>query len=148
MYITRPGVNARLKAKKRNPVVPLMPAVTNKTNKNEIKAVLLAAITDIMAKKSHKGAPAANASKEPPPCWRFKKGTCKFGDECRFSHAISKDAKAREAGSASGTCRLHGPGHSDAECKKQTKSKSASAGDPMRDLMAILETRVFVDIRQ
>jgi hypothetical protein len=148
LYITRPGVNARLKAKKRNPIVPLMAAATSKSSKSEIKTILLAAITDIMAKKTQKssassaGAGAADAKDaKSKPCWKFKAGKCKFGADCRFGHFVP-EGKPREAGSSTGPCRIHGEGHSDAQCRTQNKGRQpGGSGDPMKDLMAILEMR-------
>lgn len=38
------------------------------------------------------------------PCLDFAKGSCKYGNECRFSHAQGGKGKSRNDGSSSGVC--------------------------------------------
>jgi hypothetical protein len=63
------------------------------------------------------------------PCWLFQTGECQKGTDCRFGHFISTGSAA--PGGSSGTpgasCKIHGAGHSDAECRSQKKKVAGPA---------------------
>ena len=109
-FIVRTKIAAKLAALKHNQKVTVFTAAAQQTEFN----------LAFQAFKKSISPPASPQKKKKnlldKPCWLFSSGACLKGTDCNFGHFIPSGAK----------CKLHGVGHSDAECNSQKKRLAAS----------------------
>ena len=131
-FATRTKVAAKLASLKHKPESVF--ATTQESKMVPIDAVMAALKSIGYQKQGATGSPKKSPKKggapkdsKKQPCYKFAENKCLLGDQCRFGHFTPSQL---EAISASGSCRIHGQGHSDGECRSQQKGAKGAPGGP------------------
>jgi hypothetical protein len=128
-FISRPAVDAKLRALKHVPGGALLHIQESKSQEGRVamdQYVAALVAKTVAEKMRERGLPnsAGAAKKSVKKCFEFfKTGTCSRGTDCKYSHVPKDESKL---------CSIHGKGgHSDAECFKQQAQRPVAPGGPL-----------------